>query len=187
MSRIKIAAIFILGQCGLALPAMASIIAPASCAQTISVPPYSDPQAVQAVQSANIIPTPANAITPMGTLSGALGTSNRYVPQDAVPLTPVQAENDVLATNCTFSHTFSRPFASASPIVSVRVVASGLTQPFPCEVFTRTTTSVTGKCFQGQTTTLNLSIVTAGLSLAPFQATTCTALPLMFIGRDPTT
>lgn len=58
--------------------------------------------------------------------------------------------------------------AATSGVFAIPVNAGS--QPVTCNVITRTTTTAAGKCWTAQTTLLNLSIITAGLTLSPYGA-----------------
>jgi hypothetical protein len=133
------------------------------------------------------IPTPASTIPNMGPLNGSTGTAATYVPSDShIPL-PSQYINTTVAANCTWSVTFARTMTTSSPIVIAQLLLpSGATLPIPCQALARSATGASGLCFPAQTTTLNLSIITAGLNLSPF-GTTCTAgTPVMVAASENT-
>lgn len=122
------------------------------------------------------------------TLSGSAGTSTHCLPHpDATRPTAVQAANTTLNADCTWSVTFSRAFSNTTPIIhAIPVLSAGATQPMPCFISSRSTTTQSGKCYPGKATLLNLSLITSGLTLSPFD-TTCTAgTPLMIVGREAT-
>ena len=130
------------------------------------------------------IPQPENSVPAGGVTGGAIGGLLTYRRGDATPKHIVQSTNVTLGTDCTWTATFgAQPFTSASPVVSVEPVSPNM---IACQVTSRSTTTQSGKCFAAQTTLLSLSIVTTGLTVNPFQSTTCSAIPLMVIAREPT-
>lgn len=131
-------------------------------------------------------PTPYSGIPAGHSTNGTAGTANTYVPSDAAPKLDIQSANTTLATDCTWSVTFGQTFTSSSPIVHASVIQASPTQPIPCIVGTRSSTAANGKCFPAQNTLLNLSIITAGLTLAPFASTCTNGTPVMVVGREPT-
>ncbi len=166
-------------------PVSAKLVAPQVMAQTITGPGVTSVNG-QTGSVSLTIPVPATTAQLMPTLNGTVGTSNQYQPIDAAPISQVQTANTTLGTDCTWSVTFQRAFLTSTPIVHANVqLSAGATQPVPCAVISRSTTTQSGKCFPGQTATLNLSIVTAGLTLSPF-ASTCTTMPVMVVAREPT-
>lgn len=140
----------------------------------------------QGPSSLTPVPMPYGGVPAAHATNGVVGTSGFYIPSDAAPKLDIQSANTTLATDCTWSVTFGQTFTSSSPIVHASVIVASPTQPIPCIVGTRSATGATGKCFPAQNTVLTLSIVTTGLTLAPF-ATTCTnGMPVMVVGREPT-
>lgn len=140
------------------------------------------------VTAAIVAATPSPCTTPApDTLNGSAGAASTCMPRaDAARPTPVQAANTTLAADCTWSVVFSRAFTTSSPIIHASVVLASPTSPVPCIVTSRSATTQAGKCFPGQTTSLNLSIVTAGLTLAPFGSTCVAGTAVMVVGREAT-
>lgn len=136
--------------------------------------------------TAGDLPPTCATVPPTDTLTGSVGASTPCTPRtDRTAILDVQAGDTLLAANCTFSMTFARAFSNATPFVYAAVVDSGGAQ-MPCKVQSRSSTVVSGICNGAQSTVLNLSIVTTGLTLLPF-GTTCTAgTPVMVIGRNAT-
>lgn len=132
------------------------------------------------------IPAACSTISPMDTLNGAVGSSTPCTPRsDNSRPTAVQAANAALDAACNWTVTFARSTVSSSPVVHANVVQASPTMPIPCIVSSRSATAAAGKCFPAQTTTLNLSIITAGLNLAPFGSTCTAGMPVMIVVRDP--
>jgi len=140
----------------------------------------------QASAAAAAIPPVCSMAPARDTLNGSVGAATACTPlSDNTRPTAVQAGNTTLAANCTFTITFARAFTSATPFVYAAVVDSSGNQ-MPCKIQSRSTQTETGVCAPANSTALNLSIVTTGLTLTPF-GTTCTAgTPVMFVGREPT-
>jgi len=141
------------------------------------------------VSSAITAATPSPCSTPAAdTLLGSAGSATPCMARpDSTRPTPVQTINTTLNADCTWSVTFSCAFSTSTPIVHANVqLAAGATQPIPCAVISRSTTTQSGKCFPGQATLLSLAIVTSGLSLNPFSATCTAGTPVMVAAREPT-
>lgn len=133
------------------------------------------------------VPVPSGSIPSSGVTGGSIGSQLTYIPGDAAPPLSVQAMNVTLGTNCLWTGTFGQSFVSSTPIVHAAPVQSNSdTQVLQCAVTARSSATESGKCFFSQTTVLNLSIITTGLTLFPYQSTTCPADQLMIIGREPT-
>jgi len=160
----------------------------AQAAQQQAAAAQSAAQAAQAQASAAAaaIPPVCSMAPARDTLNGSVGAATACTPlSDNTRPTAVQAGNTTLAANCTFTITFARAFTSATPFVYAAVVDSSGNQ-MPCKIQSRSTQTETGVCAPANSTALNLSIVTTGLTLTPF-GTTCTAgTPVMFVGREPT-
>lgn len=132
------------------------------------------------------IPAACTTAPFMDSLNGVVGTSTPCSPHpDNSGPTAVQAANAALDAACNWAVTFARSTTSSSPVVHANVVQASPTMPIPCIVSSRSTTAAAGKCFPAQTTTLNLSIITAGLNLAPFGSTCTAGMPVMIVVRDP--
>lgn len=120
---------------------------------------------ISSVSSPAAPPAPASTIPQSELVSGSVGTSTDYMRADA--RLPRITRVAIVTTDGSgnWSVTWSSALA-ATPVVLAIPVSSG-TQPVMCVVATASTTTATGKCWVGQTTVLNLSIVTAGLTLNP--------------------
>ena len=129
-----------------------------------SAKPPVDAQAV--ISDPTPKPAPATAIPPSETVPGAIGTDvTKYATADHIH--PRISRMNVVSTDSSgsWSITWSTVMAS-TPGVFVIPINSG-DMPVTCNVVTRSTTGASGKCWNGQTTLLNLSIVTAGLTVTP--------------------
>jgi len=147
---------------------------------------YMTPTGVSAAITAA---TPSPCPTPLAdTLNGSAGTSPICMERpDSTRPTAVQAINTTVASNCSWSVTFSRVMTTNTPIVEAQLLLpSGSTLPIPCQALSRSSTGASGLCFPAQTTTLNLSIITAGLSLSPFGTTCTSGTPVMVLAREAT-
>lgn len=101
-------------------------------------------------------------------------------------LTAPQFANASTDSGGAWAVTWGTSFTSASPIVhAVPVSSPGATQPMTCNVTARSASSASGKCFNGNTTVLNLSIVTTGLTLTPNTASGA-GVAVMVSGKEPT-
>lgn len=172
-----------------AAPASTQIVSPLNPANGADVTAAAN-AAAAAQASANAaqasIPGVCTVPPANGTLTGAVGTATPCTSRpDGNAQTPVQGGNTTLAANCAWSITFARAFVSSVPLVWASVVDSTGAQ-MPCKVQTRSSTTATGVCAPAQSTVLNLSIVTSGLSLNPFSAICTAGIPVMVGGREPT-
>lgn len=134
------------------------------------------------------LPLASTAVTNAPTTNGTAGDagSKTFVPANAAQILVVQAVNTTTDGSGNWSVTFGQAFQGATPIISAfPIVAPGATQPMTCNVTARSQTTAAGKCFSGQTVVLNLSIITAGLTLNP-NALVSSGTAVMIIGREPT-
>jgi hypothetical protein len=148
-------------------PVAAQVSYPPSSVDTSNLATKPDVAAVQAA-----IPPVCSTAPAKDTLNGSVGSAAPCTPApDNTRPTAVQRANTSLAADCTWSVAFSRAFTSSTPIVHASIILAAATMPMPCIVLARSTTAANGKCFPAQTSLLNLSIITAGLTLAPFGTT----------------
>lgn len=98
----------------------------------------------------------------------------------------VQAANVTSDASGNWSVTWATNFQNNNPIVSARAVLASPGNPISCEVAARSASSVSGWCRQSSPALLNLSIITAGLTLNPFANLPATGTAVMVIGRDTT-
>lgn len=158
----------------------------------ISYPPYTDSQAVVAAQQAgmvtqSVLPPVCSSVPNSDSLLGTIGSQPACTPpSDSSRPTAVQRANTTLDSNCNWTVTFQRAFTSSNPIIHANVILSGASSPIPCIVISRSTTVQSGKCFPAQTTALNLSVITAGLTLSPFSVICTNGTPVMVVGAEPT-
>jgi hypothetical protein len=167
----------------LALAALALAVASPAAAQgvvgsPVDVSALATKAEMQAAQAAALaaIPAPASTVGSGEMVGGAVGVSLSYKRADWVP--PRQSRTGACTLNasnvCTIAWTSA--FAAAPVMlgdpVAINTVGS---QPISCNVTAApTTTGVPVKCWAAQNTILSLSVVTAGLTLTPFNATTLT-------------
>lgn len=119
--------------------------------------------------STNVMPLPATVASPGEVIAGQIGTALRYAREDHTHPRLSRTLTVTTAAGGTFSGTWSTPMASAPAVILTPIAASS---SIDCQLTTpATTTGFTGRCWTAQTTTLNLGIITAGLSLNPMTAT----------------
>lgn len=109
------------------------------------------------------MPQPA-AVSPQAEIvGGALGSSSTYMRSDAK--IPRISRSAVVVTDGSgnWTVTWSTALPGASVVLPIPI-NSGV-QPATCNVVTSTVSGASGRCWQAQSTLLNLSIITAGLTL----------------------
>ncbi len=117
------------------------------------------------------------------TVNGVIGTSNMAMRADARVPRITRATTVVTDSTGSFSGTWSSPLP-ANPTISLTPVATGAS--IDCQLTAMPTiTTFQGRCYSAQTTTLNLGIVTAGLSLNPV-TTTPAGVSVQVIALPPT-
>ena len=117
---------------------------------------------------ASTIPTPGAAAPPAETVGGTPGsTATQFAMANHTH--PRITRSTVVTTDASGNFVVAWQTAlSAAPTIDLTWVNLG-TQPITCELTADpTTTAVQGRCKTAQTTTLSLSIVTAGAAVAPF-------------------
>lgn len=147
--------------------------------------PISAAQAVTTVQGAGIIPTPIVTIPPAPTAAGLAGSGLTYIPGNAAVMTLCRRTATVTDSSGNFTVTWAIPLVSLTPWADVGPVWNSTTTPPICWVMTASNTVLTGHCLATTTTALNLTIVTAGLTLSPFSATQPSALPVKVHSCEP--
>lgn len=131
-----------------------------------------------------ILPQPNTAIPPPEAVGGAVGTAVTYLRSDAIPPRITRATNVVTGAGGTFSGTWGSAL-SAVPTLILTPISNG-SSAVACQLTALpTTTTFAGQCWTSQTTTLNLSIITAGLNLNPFAAA-ASGIPVQVIAIPPT-
>lgn len=115
------------------------------------------------------VPQPGSTI-PTEIVGGTAGVATAtFMRSDAKPSRITRSVVVTTDGSGNFSVTWSTALSSA-PVVDLTWVNSAA-MPITCELTTDpTTTTVAGRCKQSQSTALNLSIITAGLTLNPFNA-----------------
>lgn len=130
------------------------------------------------------MPLPSTAAPPAETPGGALGSSMRYRRADDVQPRITRATTVTTAADGTFSGTWAMALSAAPTIIMTPINAGS--QPIQCNLTSApTTTTFAGKCWTAQTTLLNLSIITAGLTLAPATASSA-GVSVQVIAIPPT-
>lgn len=98
-------------------------------------------------------------------MSGVAGTQDEAARQDHTHPRISRSAVVTTGTNGVFSGTWANPMQS-NPVIVLTPVSAGTS--VDCQLTAApTTTGFQGRCFQAQTSLLNLSIITAGLTLNP--------------------
>ena len=128
--------------------------------------PYTDAQAQAAV--AGLIPQPLGTVPPAPTPGGLAGSGLTYVPGNAATLTLCRRTSVTTDGTGGFTVTWAVNLVSSTPWGGAEPIWNATTMPPICWIKTISASGMTGQCTTTQTTALNLSIVTAGLTLNPF-------------------
>lgn len=114
-------------------------------------------------------PLPSADAPPSEVLTAVRGASDRYAREDHGHARMTRSMVVTTGSGGTFSGTWSSPLAQAPVIVMTPVSAS---TSIDCQLTAAPTVNgFAGRCWSAQTTTLNLSIITAGLNLNPVAST----------------
>lgn len=147
-----------------ALFGLALLFAPvAASAQSVEnpAPTIADIQAM--------LPQPASAVPPAETVAGSAGAGLTYRRGDAVQPRITRSTTCTLDGTASCSVTWTTAMSGGTPTISITPINAG-SNPIACNLTSApTTTTVAIKCWISQTTLLNLSLITAGLTLQPFQ------------------
>lgn len=111
-------------------------------------------------------PIPADFVPPSEAIGGAIGVDTAmYARSDHTH--PRITRVAVVSTDASgnWAVTWSTPLAATPAVFPIAVNAGSL--PVTCNVTARSTTAASGKCWGAQSALLNLSIITAGLTLTP--------------------
>lgn len=127
-----------------------------------------------------MMPQPGDIIPPTDTLNGAIGTSDKYMRENAPR--PTISQRTTVTTDATgnFSVTWAKLFLSSTPAIFLTPLLPAAAQPVMCVVLTRSASGLTGKCWQGATNVNVLLSLT--ISLAPINFATNA---VMVIGLEP--
>ena len=132
------------------------------------------------------VPTKGAVVPPGATPGGSIGIQNSFTPIDATQPGLTRSAKTTTDGSCNFAVTWTVPLVSSTPVAfAYPTIPSGATQPSSCNTTAITSAGVTGKCFTAQTTLLNLSIVTTGLTLNS-QGGTCSGMSVSVFAREPT-
>lgn len=127
---------------------------------------WAQAQQVEA-SSLNGPPMPADAVPPSETVAGQIGAMDRYAREDHTHPRITRSTTVLTDASGNWSVTWSSAMM-ATPTVFPLAVNAGA-QPITCNVATRTTTGATGRCWTASSgSLLNLSIITAGLTVLPY-------------------
>lgn len=108
----------------------------------------------------------ASTVPPTEAVTPAAGTAPTIRRGDAVAPRITRSTTVVTQSGGTFSGTWATPLANPNPVVTLTPIAANAS--IDCQLTAApTTTGFQGRCWTAQTTTLNLSIITAGLTLNP--------------------
>lgn len=130
-------------------------------------------------------PVPCDAPPAADTLLGTPGNTPCYTPRDGTRPTPVQAANVTTGADGSWSVTWARSFATATPVINPLPVNTG-TLPILCNVAARSAAAASGKCWQSTATTIPATVTAVlGLLVSPF-GTPASNAAVMVVARDPT-
>lgn len=117
--------------------------------------------------SLNGPPQPSSTVPNPEGVGGAVGSSVEFMRADATLPRITRSTTVLTDASGNWSVTWSMAMM-ATPTVFPIAVNSGA-QPISCNVATRTTTGATGRCWTASSgSLLNLSIITAGLTVLPY-------------------
>lgn len=136
---------------------------------------------VQAVQSA--MPVPANTLPPSENTAPAVGAQTRYAREDHIHPRITRATTVTTVSGGTFGGTWTTPLPAPPTIVMTPIAAAA---SIDCQLTSApTTTTFAGRCWTSQTTLLNLTLITAGLTLNP-TTNTAAGIQVQVIALPPT-
>lgn len=140
-------------------------------------------QAQDASASSLFQPQAASSIPSSEMVGGQVGASTDYMRSDARLPRITRAMTVTTDATGSFSGTWTTAMPSA-PTISLTPISASTS--IDCQLTSLpTTTTFAGRCYSAQTTTLNLSIVTVGLSLNPV-TTTPAGVSVQVIALPPT-
>lgn len=126
------------------------------------------------------LPSPSDTVGGAEAVGGAVGVATTYKRGDWVPPRISRTGSCVLSASGTCTLTWSTAFAAGVVPVMLGepvVINSAAAQPIDCDVTSAPTIAgVAIKCWAAQSTLLNLTLITAGLTLAPFQTSSLNGL-----------
>lgn len=109
----------------------------------------------------------SSSLPPSEAVGGAVGTAGVAMRADAQIPRITRAAVAVTDASGNWTTTWATPLASTPLVLPIPIMSGGATQPINCAPVTISATAASGKCWTGQTALLNLSIITAGLTLNP--------------------
>lgn len=129
-------------------------------------------------------PTPLGDFVPPGeTVAGSIGSANMAMRADARPPRLTRATTVTTASGGTFSGTWDAPLVGTPTIVLTPIAANA---SIDCQLTSApTSTTFAGRCWTAQTTSLNLTLITAGLTLNPM-TNTAAGVQVQVIAIPPT-
>lgn len=153
-----------------------------AAAQVSSLAAPMDVEAVTAAIAA-AVPQPADTLPPTEAVTPTAGAAPTYRRSDAVPVRITRATTVTTTTGGTFSGTWSTPLSAAPAIVMTPIAANA---SIDCQLTAApTTTAFQGRCWTSQTTLLNLSLVTSGLTVSP-TVNTAAGIQVQIVAIPPT-
>lgn len=117
--------------------------------------------------SLNGPPVPADTVPMVEAVGGAVGSQQTYRRGDSVQPRITRASVVTTDGSGNWSVSWASPVPGSQAVTALLPINAG-TQPASCNVTTSTVNGASGKCWVAQSTLLNLGIITAGLTLTPF-------------------
>lgn len=134
----------------------------------ISTSSQSQPMTPTDVQA--LIPPFSDTVPPSEMVGGSTGSTATIRRGDAANPRITRSTTVVTGAGGTFSGTWSTPLSSATPVLVLTPIAAS--SSIDCQLTSApNATTFAGRCWTAQTTLLNLSIITAGLTLNPMTTT----------------
>ena len=128
------------------------------------------------------VPTPLAAVPPGPNAAGVVGTGGVYVPSNAQQRQAVQRTVTLTDAAGNFSVTWATSFISSTPTVVVEAGNPGGSNGIICNWFTRSSSGVTGKCWQTNTALIAL----LGITITVSPTIPATGTPISVIMAEPT-
>lgn len=130
------------------------------------------------------MPAASSAVPALEVVGGAVGSSASFMRSDAVIPRISRTTTVTTITGGTFSGAWATALSATPNIVLTPIDIGGT--GIECELTAApTTTAFQGRCWTTQNTTLNLSIITVGLTLSP-QTLSAAGVPVQVFAIPPT-
>lgn len=132
----------------------------------------------------SVMPQPNTAVPQAEAVGGAVGSALTYLRSDVKTPRITRAATVTTIAGGTFSGTWATALSAAPNIVLTPIATGGVA--VTCELTAMpTTTAFAGRCWTSQSTLLSLSIVTAGLTVAP-NAASAAGISVQVLAIPPT-